>query len=68
MYHDIDYKDKQVVINILKDTEQKHQHILSNAKGKSIDELLIAEFGERQLKTIHENLQKQITQFAKEKP
>jgi|SRR5690554_2088350 len=67
MYHNIDYKDKQVVINILKDTEQKHQHILSNTKGKSIDELFIEEFGERQLKTIQENLQKQITRFALEK-
>ena len=67
MYHSIDYKDKQVVINILKDTEQKHQYILSNTKGKLIDELLIEEFGEGQLETIQENLQKQITRFAKEK-
>src|SRR5690606_13257690 len=63
MYHSIDYKDKQVVINILKDTEQKHQYILSNTKGKLIDELLIEEFGEGQLETIQENLQKQITRF-----
>ncbi|SFO23965.1 DNA-binding transcriptional regulator, MarR family [Paenimyroides ummariense] len=67
MYHSIDYKDKQVVINILKDTEQKHQYILSNTKGKLIDELLIEEFGEGQLETIQENLQKQITRFAKER-
>ncbi|WP_240904895.1 hypothetical protein [Sphingobacterium sp. SGR-19] len=67
MYHDIDYRDKQVVINILSDTEQKHQYILSSIKSKSIDELLIAEFGEMQLKAIQENLQKQITQFAMEK-
>ncbi|MBD1426019.1 MarR family winged helix-turn-helix transcriptional regulator [Sphingobacterium arenae] len=67
MYNDIDSKDKQVVINILKDTEQKHQDILSRSKSKSIDELLVELLGEEQLKSVHEGLVKQIAQFGKEK-
>jgi|SRR5690606_7321709 DNA-binding MarR family transcriptional regulator len=67
MYSDIDPKDKQVVINILKNAEQKHQHILANSKSKSIDALLVDQLGEDQLKSIQEDLKKQIAQFDREK-
>ncbi|NML39563.1 MarR family transcriptional regulator [Chitinophaga sp. G-6-1-13] len=49
MYNDIDHKDKQVVVNILKDTETKHQEILSNVKQKSIDDLLSETLGEEKI-------------------
>lgn len=67
MYNEIDAKDKQVVVNILKNTEQKHQDILSHSKTKSIDELLVELLGEERMKSVQEGLEKQIAQFGKEK-
>lgn len=52
MYSDIDHKDKQVVVNILRDTETKHQELLSNVKHKSIDDLLSETLGEERIAEI----------------
>ena len=64
MYHDIDHTDKQVVINILKNTEQKHQELLSNARNKSLDDLLAAELGEEKLAAKVQEQQNRIAQFS----
>ncbi len=48
MYHGIDLKDKQIVINILKCTEQQHQELLSGARNKSLDDLLTEVHGRRE--------------------
>ncbi|MBC9909888.1 MarR family winged helix-turn-helix transcriptional regulator [Chitinophaga varians] len=52
MYSDIDHKDKQVVVNILRDTETQHQAILSNIRNKSIDDLLSETLGEEKMAQI----------------
>ncbi|NLR77343.1 MarR family winged helix-turn-helix transcriptional regulator [Chitinophaga eiseniae] len=64
MYSDLDDKDKQVVINLLKDTEQKHQEVLSNAKNKTIDELLTAALGTEKMAQITLEQQKKIAAFS----
>lgn len=58
MYNDIDHKDKQVVVNILKDTETKHQEILSAVKQKSIDDLLSETLGEEKMAAIMQEREK----------
>lgn len=64
MYSGIDDKDKQVVINLLNDTEQKHQEVLSNAKNKTIDELLTAALGTEKMAQITLEQQKKIAAFS----
>ncbi|MGX5819267.1 winged helix DNA-binding protein [Chitinophaga lutea] len=67
LYHDIDHRDKQVVINILKTTEQKHQELLSGSRHKSIDDLLEEEIGAEKLGQIAAEQQKRIEQFSGKK-
>lgn len=64
MYNGIDQKDKQVVINILKNTEQKHQEILSNTKNRSIDELLADELGKEKAAQLELEQKKRIAKFS----
>jgi len=67
MYNGIDQKDKQVVINILKDTEHKHQELLSNSKNKSIDDLLLEALGEEKIAQIEQEQKNRIAQFSNSK-
>ncbi len=67
MYNDIDYKDKQVVINILKNTEQKHQELLSTARNKSIDDLLVETLGEEKMAQLEQEQKKRIEAFPDSK-
>lgn len=64
MYHGIDHKDKQVVINILKDTELKHQELLSNSRNKSIDDLLLETLGQEKIAQIELEQKKRIEKFS----
>lgn len=64
MYHDIDYKDKQVVINILKDTEHKHQGLLSASRNKSIDDLLLETLGKEKMAQMELEQKKRIEGFS----
>lgn len=64
MYNGIDHKDKQVVINILKDAEHKHQEILSHSRNLSIDELLTEQLGEEYLRQTEKEQKKRITAFS----
>lgn len=63
MYHGIDHKDKQVVINILKDTEYKHQELFSNSRNKSIDELLVEVWGAEKVAQMEQEQQDRIASF-----
>lgn len=67
MYHNIDPKDKQVVINILKDTENKHQELFSNAKNRSIDDMLTEALGEEKLAQLAQEQKDRMARFAKAK-
>lgn len=67
MYNDIDHKDKQVVINILKDTEHKHQELLSNSRNKSIDDLLLEVLGEEKIAQIELEQKNRIAKFSESK-
>lgn len=67
MYNGIDHKDKQVVINILKDTEHKHQELLSNVKNKSIDELLLETLGKQKIAQIELEQKNRIARFSESK-
>ncbi|SHM43176.1 DNA-binding transcriptional regulator, MarR family [Chitinophaga jiangningensis] len=64
LYHDISQQDKQVVVNLLKRTEQKHQEMLSGARNKSIDELLVQELGSAKITAIAKEQENRITQFS----
>lgn len=64
MYHDIDYRDKQVVINILKDAEHKHQELLSASRNKSIDDLLLETLGEEKIAQMEREQKKKIEGFS----
>ncbi|WP_291910068.1 winged helix DNA-binding protein [Chitinophaga sp. CB10] len=64
MYHGISQQDKQVIINLLKQTEQKHQELLAGSRNKSIDELLVNELGEEKLAAIAAERQKTIARFS----
>lgn len=64
MYNDIDPKDKQVVINILKHTEQKHQELLSTAKNKSIKDLLLEVLGEEKFARMELQQKNKIAEFG----
>lgn len=63
MYNDIDYKDKQLVINILTNTEHKHQELLSNSRNKSIDDLLAETLGKEKLAQMELEQKKRIAGF-----
>lgn len=67
MYNDIDYKDKQVVINILKNTEQKHQELLSTSRNKSIDDLLEETLGKEKMAQLEQEQKKRIEAFPDSK-
>jgi DNA-binding MarR family transcriptional regulator len=67
MYNGIDHKDKQVVINILKDTELKHQELLSNSRNKSINDLLLEELGEEKIAQIELEQKNRIAKFSDSK-
>lgn len=67
MYNDIDTKDKQVIINLLKATENKHQELLSNSKNKSIDDLLLEVLGEEKIAQIQQEMKERITNFTNTK-
>jgi DNA-binding MarR family transcriptional regulator len=67
MYHEIDHKDKQVVINILKDTEHKHQELLSNSRSRSMDDLLEEALGEEVIAQIESEQKKRIARFSDSK-
>ena len=67
MYNGIDHKDKQVVINILKDTEHKHQELLSNSRNKSIDDLLLEVLGEEKIAQIEQEQKNRIAKFSDSK-
>ena len=67
MYNGIDHKDKQVVINILKDTEYKHQELLSNSRNKSIDDLLLEVLGEEKIAQIEQEQKNRIAKFSDSK-
>lgn len=64
MYNDIDYRDKQVVINILKDAEHKHQELLSTSRNKSVDELLIEVLGEEKMAQMESEQKRKIEGFS----
>ncbi|WP_127128026.1 MarR family transcriptional regulator [Pseudoflavitalea rhizosphaerae] len=64
MYNDIDYKDKQVTINILKDTERIHQELLSGSRNKSIDDLLVETLGKEKLAQLEQEQKKRISEFS----
>lgn len=67
MYNDIDYRDKQVVINILKDTEHKHQELLSNSRNKSIDDLLVEALGKEKIAQMELEQKRRIAGFSDSK-
>ncbi|WP_346317863.1 MarR family transcriptional regulator [Chitinophaga sp. YIM B06452] len=67
MYQGIDPKDKQVVINILKDTEHQHQELLSNSRNKSIDDLLLEALGEEKMAQVALEQKKRIAKFSDSK-
>lgn len=67
MYNDIDYRDKQVVINILKDTEHKHQELLSNSRNKSIDALLVEALGKEKIAQMELEQKRRIAGFSDSK-
>ncbi|MFB6456739.1 MarR family winged helix-turn-helix transcriptional regulator [Chitinophaga sp. Hz27] len=67
LYDGIESKDKQVIINILKDTETQHQELFSNAKNKSIDELLTATLGEEKLARLTKEQQQRVDKYAQAK-
>lgn len=60
MYHGIEDKDKQVVINILKDTEHLHQQLLSGARNRSIDDLLAEVLGKEKVAQMEREQKKRI--------
>jgi len=64
MYNGIDHKDKQVIINLLKDTEHQHQELLSNSRNKSIDELLLETLGEEEVARITAEQKNKIAKFS----
>lgn len=64
MYSGIDHKDKQVVINILKGTEYRHQEILSHSRNLSVDELLTEQLGEEYLRQTEKEQKKRIRAFS----
>lgn len=64
MYNGIDHKDKQVVINILKETEHMHQELLSGSRNKSIDDLLIEVLGEEKVAQLEREQQRRIAEFS----
>jgi len=64
MYHGIDPGDKQVIINLLKDTEQRHQDILSNSRNLSIDELLSGELGTEEMARTEREQKRRIAEFS----
>ncbi|NIG55702.1 MarR family winged helix-turn-helix transcriptional regulator [Chitinophaga sp. Cy-1792] len=65
MYDAIDPKDKQVVVNILKNTEVEQQEIFTSGKNKSIDELLIAALGEQKLTRLKAEQQQRVNTYAR---
>lgn len=64
MYNGIDHKDKQVIINLLKDTEHQHQELLSNSRNKSIDELLLETLGQEKVARIMLEQKNKIAKFS----
>ncbi|MBO9632173.1 MAG: MarR family transcriptional regulator [Chitinophagaceae bacterium] len=63
MYGGITATDKQIVVNILKDTEQKHQELLSGSKNRSIDELLVEMMGKEKIAELEKEMENRITTF-----
>ncbi|GEP91664.1 DNA-binding transcriptional regulator, MarR family [Chitinophaga terrae (ex Kim and Jung 2007)] len=64
MYHGIDPKDKQVIINLLKDTEHTHQELLSGARNKTLDDLLLEVLGEEKLAQAEAEQEKRVAAFS----
>ncbi|WP_118952066.1 MarR family winged helix-turn-helix transcriptional regulator [Taibaiella helva] len=64
LYEGIEHKDKQVVINILKDTEQKHQALLAGSRNKTIDELLTEVLGPDKAARLASEQEERIARFS----
>ncbi len=67
MYNGIDHKDKQLIINILKDTEHIHQELLAGSRNKSIDDLLVEVLGEEKLARLALEQKKGVAAFSASK-
>lgn len=67
MYHAIDNQDKQIVINILKNTEQIHQELLSDYRNKSLDDLLEDALGKEKAATLEAEQKRRIIKFSESK-
>jgi len=64
LYNAIDDKDKQVIINILKDTEHTHQELLSGSRNRSIDDLLLEVLGKEKLARVELEQKNRIAAFS----
>ncbi|MBO9732652.1 MAG: MarR family transcriptional regulator [Chitinophaga sp.] len=63
MYSNIDNTDKQVIINLLKDTERQHQLLFSNSRNKSLDDLLVEVLGEEKIAQMEREQKKRAADF-----